>query len=433
MICETHFEKMTGFFSDLGIFRFGLWLMNMQGWAGCLPLLLAMLFFTPVIGCSAPAAQLELGANVNESLTQLKPALLARSHTTWVRGFLPVSQFITGRRNLTADPGIKTLQQCAHDGCKVIVSLKWDLENAGWRVPSPGSETEREWFAWVDALLDEMHGQISILSLANEVFVDTMPQDLKPDANGRIPMVDFLQRLARHVAARHPKAADGQPLPLYCGNFTRLDSAAMQTNVAVLALMHWCATDPQITGVDFHLHELNYQKFEEALDFIQREIPDKPFIVTEYSLIWKYKLYLNEPLGADEAGRAFCARYHLDPKLSVRDFINNCLADTVSEVEWNDFLHSRSWFDPDFLKHTADLMKRHGVIIATYAFSQKGSGDTKFLGSNSTPWLLNPIFVPITARTANPNTEAVNTAWFKEYLGFQPKTVTAHKKFASNH
>src|SRR6266404_9414240 len=373
-------------------------------------------------GHAVENSKLELGANANESITRLEPELLDRSHTTWVRGFLPASQFISGGRSVTNDADIQTLKQCARDGRKVILTIKWDLKLAEWRVPAPNSEEEKKWFAWVDQLMGEMNGKISLLALINEVFEDTQPADLRPGANGRIPMVDFLQRLASHVANLHLQDAKEQALPLYCGGFTRLDTQGMQTNPAVLALMKWCASDPLITGVNFHLHERNYEQFESALHFLRHNVASKPFIVTEFSLVWAYQARLNDKLDGDPAGRKFVAHYNIPPELTVRDYINHCLAKPVSEKEWNDFIGSRSWLDPNFLVHSCSLMEKSGVTVATYAFSQRSSGGTRSLNTNTIPWLLNPIYVPGTAYAADTNKPAINVAWFSDYLLCQQKS-----------
>lgn len=360
--------------------------------------------------------RLELGANVNEFVTRLDKDLLDRSSTTWVRGFLPASEFITGRRNLTNDACIQTFQRCASEGRKVLVTIKWDFRGAGWSVPAPDSPRERECFGFADGLLDEMHGNMSLLALVNEVFVDTAPADLRADADGRIPMVEFLRRLTAHVAARKPQDPQGRPLPLYCGGFTRLDTPGMQTNNAALALMKWCQTDPRITGVNFHLHQNNFEQFEQALDFIRKNIPAKPLIVTEFSLVWNYQAHLEDRMDSSAAGAALLKQYNLEPAATVREFINHCMAQPVSEAEWMSFLNAQSWLDPQFLEHSCDLMERHGVVVATYAFSQHGSGGRARLQPGGTPWVLNPIYIPLVATSAKTNQVAVNRLWFDEYV-----------------
>src|SRR5258708_1678696 len=118
-------------------------------WPVHLVLIISSLMFNEC-ECVIANPALQLGANVNESITRLEPVLLDRSHTTWVRGFLPASEFISGQRSLTNYAGIRTLQQCARDGRKVILTIKWDFKLAKLRVPSPDSLEEKTWFAWVD-------------------------------------------------------------------------------------------------------------------------------------------------------------------------------------------------------------------------------------------------------------------------------------------
>ncbi len=379
-------------------------------------------------GALADAASFQFGANVNEGLTRLDPALLDQSHTTWVRGFLPASEFITGKRTVTNDAGIQTLQRCAKEGRKVIASIKWDFKEARWAVPTPESQREKECFAFVDELLDEMRGQIAIFALVNEVFVDTLPTDLQPGDDGVIPMVRFLQRLAAHVHARADRDPEGNRLRISCGGFTRLDTPEMQTAPAALALMDWCESDPRIAIVNYHLHQRDYDQWRQSLEFIRKKIPTKPLIVTEFSMVWAYKAHLGDRLDSSEAGRAFADRHSLAGSTTVREYLNRCLAQPVSEVVWQEFLHSQSWFDPDFLRTTGNLMEQHGVIVATYAFSQHSSGGNRPLRENSTPWMLNPIFIPNVALPGDPRQAAVNIDWFAEYVRRQtPPTPSPHR------
>jgi hypothetical protein len=229
-------------------------------------------------------------------------------------------------------------------------------------------------------------------------------------------MVEFLQRLAAHVAARKSQGPQGRPLPLYCGGLTRLDLPSMQTNMTVLALLKWCDTDPHITGLNFHLHQDNFGQFEQALDFVRKNIPTKPLIVTEFSLIWTYQAHLEDRLDSTSAGASLLKQYNLEPDITVREFINHCMTQPVSEKDWTSFLSAQSWLDPKFLEHSCELMENHGVIVATYAFSQHGSGGRARLQPGGTPWVLNPIFIPLVATSSKTNEMAVNRFWFDEYV-----------------
>ncbi len=363
--------------------------------------------------------RLELGANVNENLTRLDKDLLDHSHTTWVRGFLPATEFITGKRAITNDPGIQTLQRCAREGRKLIVSFKWNFKEAQWRVPAPDTERERECFAFASSLLKQMGGQVSILALVNEVFVDTPREDMQADAEGNIPMVRFLQRLTAHLAAQSPKDPRGQPLPLSCGGFTRLDLADMQQSQATLALLRWCDTEPRLASVNYHLHQRTYDQWTDSLQFIRRHVANKPIIVTEFSLVWNYKAHLEDRLDVTAAGAEFARKQKLSPESTVRDYINRCIAHPVPQATWMEFLHSQSWYDPQFLSRVSALMRAHGVTVATYAFSQRSSGGNRPLAEGTTPWLLNSIFIPSVAVALKDGDTAVNTDWFATYQQHQ--------------
>jgi hypothetical protein len=368
--------------------------------------------------CLSPASDGEplflLGANVNEFLPALEDSLLEQSRTTWVRGFLPASPFITGKRMVSKDHGIRRLKECAQAGRRVILTIKWDLKAAGWRVPPPASPTEKAWFAWVDELLAAMRGKISMLAIVNELFIDTPPEDLVADATGRIPMVDFLQRLTRHIGDVSHRDT---PI-IYTGGFTRLDTAPMQKHPATLAMIAWVNADPRVAGVNFHLHQRDFDQFEQALRFIRGQIPSKPFIVTEFSLIQQYRAHLEDPL--DEG---FARSQGRSSERTVRDHINHCIAHPVSEAEWNDFIRSLPWIDPDFLRRACALMDAYGVRTATYAFSQKSSAGRRPLNRDDTPWLLNPFFIVCTARANKPGRAPVYIPWFEEYLRRQPRAT----------
>ena len=166
---------------------------------------------------------LQLGANVNENLDWLLPSLMDQSHTGWVRGFVPAFQFMRGDRSFETDAGLRALNAAARSGRHVVLSIKWDCLGKGedGRVPFPDSTKEKQWFKFADDLLNATKGNVSILVLDNELLIDTQKGDLEPGENGQIPMVAFLQRLAAHVAAEHRTAANGEPLPVFAGGWTR--------------------------------------------------------------------------------------------------------------------------------------------------------------------------------------------------------------------
>lgn len=367
--------------------------------------------------CTGADARMVLGANVNEHGVALEPELLEQSQTALVRSFFPASPFIKGKRNLENDDDLRTLKRAGASGQKVILCLKWDFERAGWRVPEPDSELEQRCFAWADALIRELDGYLVALETVNEVTVDTLPEDMLPDANGDIPMPRFLNRLVAHLHAKEHKGFYGTPLALFSGGFTRLEQKRMQSNPGVQALLDWIETDARVTGANFHIHMSDFKGFEEYLNYIRTRVVAKPYIVTEFSMVWKYKEHLNKPVSDSPKGSSFLRRYRYPEHLTVREYINAAIGTPVSQQEWNEFLTSQDWYDPGFLHAACKVMEDHGVVIATFAFQQDSSGGRE-LAPDTTPWIINPIFANRVA-SGNGSLAPGNIGFFKTYTDWQ--------------
>jgi hypothetical protein len=370
---------------------------------------------------------LRLGANVNESLEWLLPSLMDESHTDWVRGFVPAFQFMRSERSFTSDEGLKALNAAAHSGRHVVLSIKWDCKGRGeeGRVPRPDSVQEKQWFQFADDLLDATRGNVSILVLDNELSIDTQKADLDPEANGQIPMVVFLRRLAAHIAAEHRTAADGEPLPLFAGGWTRMDLEEQRQLPATRASIEWIRRDPNISGADYHLHQPDMQSTEEAMRYVHQQIPNKPLIVTEFSLVWKWKAHLEDRVAATPAGVSFVHHYSLPANQTVADFLTGAFQNRVSQAEWDDFLASQPWFEPDYLERIAPMMAANGIVIATYAFTLNpfagNDAASHPVSSNTTPWFLNDLFVPTLVIAPGRAQSAANYGMFDCYVRYQLK------------
>jgi hypothetical protein len=342
--------------------------------------------------CCAHLAQgqrLQLGGNFNEHAETIRWELLEASNTRLIRGFIPASPFLSDRRDLSTDPAVQNLKKAALDGYKVILCVKWDFKRADWRVPLPHSKEEGACFDWVAALLGEI-GPVAALETVNEVMVDTQDADIVPDADGAIPFVQFQQRLVDYLESRL-KALP----PIYMGGFTRMDKPIMQEHPLVRQMIDWIQADERISGANFHIHATDMEIFGQALAYMRSQIPAKPLIVTEFSLVWKYKRALKHPIGRFAKGREFASAHGYDPDLSVRQFINYAIDEPLPQPLWQAFLHSQYWYEPDFLEQACGLMNRYKIKYAAYAFQQGSSGPGK-LGPDSNPWILNPLYLPLT-------------------------------------
>lgn len=374
-----------------------------------------------------------LGANNNESPDRLEPALLARSQTRWVRAFFPASPFIEGKTSLATDRQIAATKKLGDLGYHLFLTIKWDnrhdyASTVERRVPAPDSPDEKRWFAFASELLRTFQGHVSGLELVNELTVDSHLEDLKPGPDGVAPMIRFLQRLAAHLAAEKHLARDGGPLPLYAGGFTRMDQSKMQNDPVLRSFLHWLSESPLIFGVNFHLHQLDYEQCAQSLAFVRSQVPEKPFAITEFSLIWKYKAHLGEKLGAGQDGTAFCQKYHRNPGHTVADYLSAASADPVAQEEWHAFLATREWFDPLFLTQATTLMAKYGVTLATYGFShgpRKPNARAQKITPDSTPWGLNMLFPFSWVRPQPDGTAPVTYGFFDDWVRIQQRSPRA--------
>ena len=391
-----------------------------------LTLLLTACATAPALaGSTAPFA---LGANFNENMHAARLPALDATGVKWIRGFLPATEFIDGPRRLATDPALATFRAAAASGRRVALSYKWDFRRSNTRVPAPDSAREQACFAW--ALEVVRVGRPDLLLLINEVFIDTPDEDMLPGTDGAIPMVRFLQRLAAHVAAAGLKTPAGAPLPVGCGGFTRINTPAMQNHPATRAFLPWLASSPHLTHVNFHMHQNSLAEFAAALAFMRQQVPGRPFVITEFSLVWALGKGLDEALGANDAGRAFAARYHRDPALTVRDYLSAAAQKPVPEVELHALLASRTWFDPQFLEKSCRLMEQSGVTLATYAYLQESSGLERAgspIRPGAPPWRLNAVFQERHAFVPESDRLAVNLGFHDTFIRRQSPSLSKQK------
>lgn len=356
-------------------------------------LAIAALSVAPTVASAAGAPRLALGANFNENMHAARVPALDATGVKWIRGFLPATEFIDGPRRLATDPALAAFRTAAASGRRVALSYKWDFQRSKTRVPAPDSAREKACFAWA---LEVVHvGRPDLLLLINEVFIDTPAEDLLPGPDGAIPMVRFLQRLAAHVHAAGLKTPDGAPLPVSCGGFTRMDRRENRERPVTRALLPWLASTPHLTHVNYHLHQLNLAQFADAAGFMRAALPHRPLVVTEFSLVWAFQQAATDTLGSTATGRAFAERFRRPTEQTAFAYLDAAALQPIPEEELHAFLASRTWFDPRSLEGMCEIMERHGVVLATFAYLQESSGlenPRRQLGGQQPPWRLNPVF-----------------------------------------
>lgn len=406
-------------------FAFGKKLFSPKGANGITMTIAAVALCAQPLHAQVPTGKLALGGNVNERFHWATLQILDQTHTKWVRGFIPASEFINGDRSYQNDPGLASLKAAADSGHKVVLSLKWDSTGKGrfGRIPAPESKEEHAAFTFVDHLLDATNGKVAALVLINELTIDTLPGDLAPDANGQVPLVEFLKRLAAHVGTEHRTAADGSPLPMFAGGMTRLDKDTTRNLPAVHAMIAWINSDPRIAGADFHMHQPDMATTQMAMEFMHSAVPGKPLMVTEMSLVWKWQKHLGDFIGASPAGVEFCKKYGLTSQTTVAEFLTAAFQHPVPEAEWQAFLASQEWFEAHYLANMLPLMQASGVKIATYALTwnprPQDAAAPKPITSTTAPWFLNQLLVPGMAFVPGGGRLPENYGMFSDYVHYQ--------------
>lgn len=388
------------------------------GLAGCAGLL------ATAAGAQVPTGKLALGGNVNERFHWATPAILQQTNTTWLRGFIPASEFITGKRSYTDDEGLAALKNAAATGHKIVLSIKWDSVGKGefGRMPLPNSKEEKAAFNFVDHLLDATAGSVSALVVVNELSIDTLPEDLKPDAVGQVPVIGFLRRVTDHLSAEHRKAADGYSLPIFTGGMTRLERPLTQEAPATVAMLRWVNEDLHVTGCDFHIHQPDLETTKAALKFMHRAVPSKPLMVTEFSMVWKWQKGMDQAIDASPSGKLFAKQYGVPAGTSVAKFIDADFQHPVTDTEWKQFLASQPWFDGHYLAKVVPMMQASGVKIATYALVWDPKPRPHRPGSiteKTVPWFLNQLLVPGMATSPDRSRLPENYLLFDDFVGYQ--------------
>jgi|GEM_PF-834808 len=354
---------------------------------------------------------LELGVNVNERPIDFDVQLMKRANAKWGRAFAPVVSMFDGRVNPALDAGLVRFKQTAESGFHMILSLKHDF--TGSRLPPPDSEGEREYFGYVRSLLAELAPYADIIVIGNEPFLETHAADMRYDAGwGGYPINIFYERLTALVYDFLQQDPALSHVPIYIGAFNQLHAPAMRNRADVQRMLRFAEDDPRIAGIDLHPHVADYAQMEQQLEFA-RQYVTKPVIVTEWSLVWRYKQYNTERLGAHAAGREFASKYGLDPEMRVYEYINRITAAPVPEEQFHEFLMSRHWFDPALISKSYDLFAKYDVAVATYAFITPGTGPANF-GPNYDPWILNRMYIPRMAYTVTGEV-AANYGFLEEF------------------
>lgn len=357
----------------------------------------------------------EIGSNFNHNAEILDFDYLKQAKVGWVRATPRILDYVEGKLKVAQDPANQKMLEAGQKGYKIIYGFRWDFKMRNQRIPSPGSLEEQKVFAVEKQILEQLGPYINIFTLGNEPNLETMEEDMHPDANGKIPLVVFMQRQLEEVVLPYFKAHPERSMPqIFLGSLPALFEKKQQELPSNIAMLKLCENDSRIAGFALHLHIAEFQQAEEALRFARKFVPKKPFIVTEFSLHRLFLAHRTDLLGDSEAGETFCTRYQRDPKMTFYQWCGIANTSGVSSAEWADCFASRSWFPQHYLQQYYALFQKYGVEIATFPLFQQSA--PKNMNADSPMWFINPIFCQISLKKQADGSISKNPLSFDDFV-----------------
>lgn len=363
------------------------------------------LLATLALLCSITAAHgAEIGVNFNGMLNRIDQTDLARTETTWIRGFVDYYHFRSGMKNVATDPGLQALAQAHQAGYKTIINLKFNFTSKNFPATSAQIDTELN---YLDTLLAALYANTDILVIGNEPFIESIP------SQRGAPLLNFYMAAAEKVQAF--KDGRSRKIPLYIGAFNRLWESGRQNQAT--PLLAYAEATPWLAGVDLHIHHSANAEIDQVFAFVNPRIrANQKILVTEYSLMHHWKAHLNDPIPPQ-----LVAQYGRPEQWKVWQYIDYAQNNPVTRPEWVAFLKNSYWFEnrKNYLTNSfAKFAAYPKFNVGAYAMYQ---GYFPGFSANSDPWILNPLFVNQTV-VLNPSTglNQINYAYFDAFKALQP-------------
>ena len=360
----------------------------------------------------------ELGANYNHDPDLIELDLLERSGVRWVRVTPRFYRYLNGELNPETDEGLQRVIDASNAGYQVIFGWRFDFKQNDENIPVPGSAREREMFDIASRVMARLGTSIDIFTLGNEPNLETLTEDLvfQSSHNG-VPLVVFTERLLTEVFERFYNLRPSIKKPeVYAGSFPALFENRWQTNEGVNGLLQFAQQDDRVTGFALHLHISNFNEVDQSFAHARSIIPDKPFIVTEFSLHRLYRNNISEALNVNPAGADFAAKYGHSPGMQLFEWYQYANNNKIQPVELDDLFKTRDWFIPGYLDVYREKFEQNNVVIATYPILQQSA--PLVFNTGSPLWFLNPVFMQVTLARDENDQLGANPLCAEDYLAW---------------
>lgn len=378
-----------------------------------------LILFTVIILSSASlqAQRLEtqLGANYNHDPDLIENELLARAGVRWVRVTPRFFRYMNGELDPATDEGLQHIIRASNAGYKVVFGFRFDFHQ-NERIPIPNSQREREMFDVIGSVIARIGEHIDIFTLGNEPNLETVSADMVfQESHGGIPLVVFTQRLLDEVVEPfYDRRPSFRRPEIYGGSIPAIFQTSTQNNDAVRGLLQMANDDDRIAGFDLHFHIESFDEVDAGFEFARSIMPEKPFLITEFSLHRLYRSKIEEPLNATEAGTDFANIYGYDPTWKSYQWYTVVNSQRVTPDEFKAFFDSRDWYPQNYLDLYREKFNQYGVYLATYPILQQSA--PQVLNPTSPLWFINPVYMQVSLEREEDGSLAANPLCVDDYL-----------------
>ncbi len=364
----------------------------------------AFWMFVWLLLCSIRMEAQELGANYNENIdypiTEIE--MLKKSKVTWVRGFVNIPNLFLQNENgkivgvkenviKTHIPTLKFVQakKALGDRVKFILSLKIPFELYTDTVPKVGTKEMEYIFRATEVLLQtyQMAQHIDILVMGNEPeWENALDTDLC-HADGEDYRA-FLNEFANRLTAW--KQANGWTFDIYAGALNRVSELPKSETVpAVVSVVN---NNPNVSGLDLHVHALNVNQAEDDFRIIRNKYGvTKKLICTEFSMVRALNPHVADALGEWGSKHGYTAGMKIYEYLNL--IAEKANAGTpVSAAEFKSLFESYAWYPKNWYKTFYEVFKKYSTYAITGRFSVVPGGARAVYDAKTEMWELGGIY-----------------------------------------
>ena len=331
---------------------------------------------------TSTAISQEMGVNFNESLFYAEDVTKINStKTTWVRGFFDFFPYYNNPERLTdVNDQLEDFLNLQKHGFKTILNIKWNFHTRS--IPDTTGSQIANYNDFLQQFLNRVWGKIDIIVVGNEPFIES----IKEERNTKLP--PFYQYMCNRV---NEFRVGKENTPIYFGSFNKLYATGQRT-AGVNEMLEFVKNTLWMAGIDLHIHHKNNSQITSMYGYANDRIrADQKVLITEFSLVWWWKDYINNEIPSN-----FASKYNYPTTQKVHEYIHFALNNRRPKEEWHDFLRMSTWFEEkkNYLWESYQLFSQYESFhVATYSYRINWG---KNFNENSVPWLLNNLIAGVT-------------------------------------